>query len=981
MRLVHPAFASAQGEIEVSYDGRTLRALTGESVAAALSAAGILELRHTRSGARRGLWCGMGACFDCLVTIDGRANQRACLAKVTAGMAITSRTPAGDAAAPFAALAPQPGAAAQSRAVDILIVGGGPAGLAAALEAAQHLKPRPGEHRVVLLDERPAPGGQYFKPLAESQRFTRSDRADRQFRDGATLVHAVRAAGVEIISDATVWGAFAADEVAAIVAGRAITFRPKQLILAAGAYERQAPMPGWTLPGVMTTGALQTLARAYRVAPGRRLIIAGNGPLNLQTALELAEGGAEIVAIVEAAPKPGAGSLATLARMARAAPDLAFDGARLLAKLARRGIPVLWGHQIIAAQGESVFARAMLRRPDGAQTELDAEILALGLGFVPSTELPRMLGLRHRFVDRHVGYMAPVVDEVGRSSVQNVFVIGDGADLGGSRVARARGTLAGHAAASALDASIGAANVAQARRDLARAREFQDALWQLYAAPREDYAAIADPVIVCRCEEISAGQVRAALREGGGAMGVVKKLTRAGMGRCQGRYCAATIARIVAHEAGAPLDAFAFFAPRAPAKPVPVAAIAFEKPEWGGHKALTPPPPVAARSARTKVSGEHRADILVIGGGVLGSCTAYYLARDGMDVLVAERDEVNLQASGANAGSLHVQLLSFDFGAKAEAGGGPAAQTLPLGPEAVRLWQEIARDTRVDFEIRMTGGLMVAESEQGLEFLRSKVALERSFGIEAELIGAAELRRLAPNLSEQLIGAEFCPGEGKINPLTATYAVARGAKQAGARYLTGADVTGLSRDGNGFKATTTAGTIRAGRVVIAAGAWSPRLSKMLGIELPVRGVPLQMIVTEPAPKLITQLVAHADRHLTMKQLDAGGFLIGGAWTAAADMTTGVSRTLRDSIEGNLWVARRVVPALDGLHMIRSWAGMNVNIDGAPILGEAQGLPGLFHAVTSSGYTLAPIVGRLTADLIRTGRARRDVTPFLLDRFG
>ena len=191
----------------------------------------------------------------------------------------------------------------------------------------------------------------------------------------------------------------------------------------------------------------------------------------------------------------------------------------------------------------------------------------------------------------------------------------------------------------------------------------------------------------------------------------------------------------------------------------------------------------------------------------------------------------------------------------------------------------------------------------------------------------------------------------------------------------------LAREGAGFVARTTAGTIRAGRVVVAAGAWSPRISTMLGLALPVRGAPLQMIVTEPAAKLVDHLVAHAGRHLSLKQVDAGGLVIGGGWTASADMQTGLSRTRRGSIEGNLWVARRVLPALDALHVVRIWAGMNVNIDGAPILGETPGMPGLFHAVTSNGYTLAPVVGRLTADLIRTGRSPRDVTPFLLSRFG
>ena len=978
MRLTAPAFEPAGATVSIVFDGQPVQALDGETIAAALSAAGIVALRQTRDGERRGLWCGMGACQDCLVTVDGRASQRACMTKVAEGMQVASAQP--QASARAALVAPAEGDVPQTRVPDILVVGAGPAGLSAARAAALAMPDAARAGRIIVLDERPQPGGQYHKPLAPSHRPAPGHRPDRQFRDGAALRETSIAAGVEIVSEASVWGAFARDEIAALVGGRAALFRPRQLILAPGAYERPVPIPGWTLPGVTTTGALQTLTRAYRVAPGRHAIVAGNGPLNLQTALELAAGGVKVVAVVEAAPRPDARRIAALARMAATAPGLLADGARMMARLAARGIPVLWGAQVVAALGEDRFARATIRMADGTIRVLEADTLALGHGFVPATELARMLGLRHRFVDRHVGYMATDTDACGRTSLDAVFVVGDGAELGGARVAAARGTLAGLAAAEALGGRIDQTARRAAIRDLARAQAFQDALWRLYAAPAFDIAAIADDTILCRCESLTAGRLRALAQGDGTSTGALKKLSRAGMGRCQGRYCAATVARLLNHETGAPLDEFAFFAPRAPARPVPVAALAFEKSEWGGHKALTPPPPAAARCARTSSSGDHRADILVIGGGVLGSCVAYYLAREGLDVMVAERDEVNLQASGANAGSLHVQLLSFDFGAKAEAGGGPAAQTLPLGPEAVRLWQEIARDTGSDLEIAIPGGLMVAETERELGFLRAKVALERSYGIDAELIDAATLRAMAPALSDRFLGAEFCPMEGKINPLTATYAVAAGARAAGARYLAGADVTALRRDATGFLAQTSAGGIRAGRVVIAAGAWSPRLSRMMGIDLPVRGAPLQMIVTEQAPPMIEQLVAHADRHLTMKQLKAGGVLIGGGWTATADMSSGVSRTLRSSLEGNLWVARRVLPALDGLHVLRSWAGMNVNIDGAPILGEAPGVPGLFHAVTSNGYTLAPVVGRITADLLRGGRTTRAITPYTLARF-
>ncbi len=175
---------------------------------------------------------------------------------------------------------------------------------------------------------------------------------------------------------------------------------------------------------------------------------------------------------------------------------------------------------------------------------------------------------------------------------------------------------------------------------------------------------------------------------------------------------------------------------------------------------------------------------------------------------------------------------------------------------------------------------------------------------------------------------------------------------------------------------TSRGTIHAGRVVNASGAWSSTVGDMLGVKIPVKGAPLQMIVTEPAPPLVNHLIAHADRHLSLKQAATGGLIIGGGWTAAFHEGMRLNRAERASIEGGLWVARQVLPAVSGLHMVRCWAGMNVNIDGAPIIGGVPGLPGFYNAVTSNGYTLAPVTARLVADLIVHGRTDIDITPFL-----
>lgn len=965
MRLTSAHITPALPPIRFTFDGREIEALPGETVAAALSAAGILAFRRTPAGAPRGLWCGMGACWDCVVTIDGRGGQRACLAKAEAGLVVASAPPAEP--APLAA-APE---AVAEQACDVLVVGAGPAGLPAAIAAA-----RAGAG-VVLLDERAEAGGQYLKPLAPSH----ADAApDAQFRQGAALREEARAAGVAIHQGAVVWGGFAPDEIAVLAGGRAVTFRPRRLVLAPGAHERPVPVPGWTLPGVMTTGALQTLARAQRVSPAARVVIAGSGPLNLQLACELLAGGVQVAAVVEAAPRPGLGAWRDLLALARAAPDLAWDGFRHLATLRRAGVPVLWGSSILACEGTDRFAALRVAAPEG-ERRIEAGVAALNMGFQPETGLARALGCAQRFVTdgpgAGIGRLETMTDEEGRTSVAGVFAVGDGAAIGGARVALARGRLAGLAAAR--EAGFAAPDDARARAELARALAFQRALWRIFAAPPFDAAAIADGTIVCRCEDVSAGSLRRAMAAGAASLAALKRATRAGMGRCQGRMCGAVVARL----AGAPAGEAAFAAPRAPVRPVPAAALMREVPEAEIEApVIAAPAPTRWRAPATALAPEHRAcDVLVIGGGVLGLCTALHLAREGVDVLVADRSEPGLAASTANAGSLHVQLLSYDFGDKAEALGtaGPAAATLPLGPRSIALWREIAREAGESCGIRTEGGLMLAETEAEFAWLRAKTAVERGAGIETHLLGANELRDLAPYLAPRFLGAAFCPLEGQVDPLRGTAALLTLARRAGARVVGGVEVGAIARDGAGFAVTTEGGTIRAGRIVIAAGPWSGRVAALAGLRLPVGGLVQQVIATEPTGPLIPHLVAHAGRHLSLKQGPHGHLLVGGGWPGDHDPATGATRTRRRSIEGNLWIAGHVAPAVAGLSVLRAWTGINVHIDRAPILGEAPGCPGLFAAVTSSGYTLGPVAGRMTADAV-LGRER--IAPaFSLARFG
>ncbi|WP_458097871.1 FAD-dependent oxidoreductase [Roseomonas sp. WA12] len=976
MRLSHRRLLPGEAGGTFTFDGSPVELLPGETIAAALAAAGQVALRRDRKGETRGLWCGMGACFDCVVTVDGRGGQRACLVKAEAGMVVGSAPPAPEAARP---LVPTP-AQAEEVTADVAVIGGGIGGLTAAAHLAE------GGLRVVLVDERPQLGGQYLKPVATSHQET-GGPLDRQFAESAARSAAARRAGVEIWQEATAWSAFKPDEIGVFQSDRARILRPRRLLLAPGAYERPVPIPGWTLPGVMTTGAAQTLARAYRVFPGRRVVIGGNGPLNLQLAVELSGAGIEVVAVVEEAERPSWRAWRQAARALRHAPALMAQGARYLALLKARGVPVLWGARVTECRGEDRVTGCRIAGPGWEREETRIDTVALGHGFIPSTELARQLGCRHVPVQRHIGFLATVTDAEGRTSLPPVFAIGDGAGLGGAAVARERAVLAADAIRRDLGATpLAGAKTRRARAALADAEAFQDALWGLFAAPAFTARTIADSTVVCRCEGVTAGTMRTAIAAHGPDSGTVKRLTRTGMGRCQGRNCAAVLAALVAEAGGSPPHPFALFAPRPPAKPIPLSVLAAEKEEWVGHRRSTPPAivPRSGREATGRGLEGREVDVLVVGTGIVGACVARELARAGLGVLAVDRDAPGQQASTANAGSLHVQLLSFDFGAKAEAGGNPAAETLRLGNPAIALWREMAEAAAAlglePFELAITGGLMVAETERDLAFLAQKAALEGRYGVETHIISAAELRALEPKLSHGLIGAAFCPSEGKVNPLGATFAAMALARAAGAEIVADAPVLGIEREAAGFRVTTGAGVVRAGRIVNCAGAWTPRISAMVGRPIPVAGAPLQMMVTEPGPPVLSRLVAHADRHLSLKQTAVGSLLIGGGWSAGLDEATGASTALRWAMEGNAWVAQRVLPAASQFHLLRVWAGMNINIDGAPILGEMPGTPGFFNCVTSNGYTLAPVVARVTAELMKTGRAGIDCAPFTLDRF-
>jgi NADPH-dependent 2,4-dienoyl-CoA reductase/sulfur reductase-like enzyme len=547
--------------ITVHYEALAVPARPGSSIAAALTAAGIRVCRQSSAG-DRGLFCGMGVCGECSIEIDGSPGQLACMTHVNDRMRLR-RQPAAPRADITTEQEPHP--AEQVLRAEVLVVGGGPAGLAAAATAAE------AGVDVLLVDDRASPGGQYYKqPLDPGA-------SDRQYAAGRALVQRVRAAGVRVYSGVRVWGADEPGRLYAAHGRERFEFRAERLILATGAYERAVPFPGWTLPGVMTTGAGQSLLRGYHVKPGDRLLVAGNGPLNVQLAAEVVRAGGTVVGLVELARMFRPGRAIEVMRMAASAPSLTRDGLGYLTRLRRARVPILTGRGVVRVEGDGRAQRAVVARLDpaglpvpGTEITFDVDAVCLGLGFMPGNELGRLLGLRHVLDPRSGGYVLERSPS-GRSSLDDVWVVGDSAEVRGAKVAESTGMLAGAEAAASLGQPLRDLRTVRRRRD--RHERFQRALWRAYSAPAL-FSQLADQeTIVCRCENVSLRTIDWAAREVR-STGALKRLTRAGMGQCQGRFCGFVVTELVRQATGVPVNELSGFAPQPPLRPTPLWVLA-----------------------------------------------------------------------------------------------------------------------------------------------------------------------------------------------------------------------------------------------------------------------------------------------------------------------------------------------------------------------------------------------------------------------
>ncbi len=457
---------------------------------------------------------------------------------------------------------------------ECVVVGGGPAGLAAARTAARH------GVRVLLIDENAELGGQYYRQMPAGFRAPGPGTGGRETVEGRALIEEVRALPVEIQADAVVWGVF--DERVLAVSTRDHTERIEAgtLVLAPGAYDRPVPFPGWTLPGVMTAGGAQNLMKAYRVLPGRRVLVAGSGPLLLVVAHYLLSGGAQVVAIAEAAHMRGLWRYAH-----RMLPHLNFvqQGYRYRREIEAAGVPFLPGHVIRRALGKETVVTAAIgpcdddwRPRPGPERQWDVDAVVVGYGFLSSPELPRLCGCEHRY-EPALGGWVPVRNRELESTVPGVFVVGDGAGVAGSAVALAEGHYAGLNVARRLGRLTGRAysrEASRARGVLLHLRGFRRLMDDIFRFGAGIYSLADETTTLCRCEEITEGTALTAIRDGAAHVNEVKAWTRAGMGRCQGRMCGPALAHLVAAAKGMSVADAGVFTARPPVKPVPLEVLA-----------------------------------------------------------------------------------------------------------------------------------------------------------------------------------------------------------------------------------------------------------------------------------------------------------------------------------------------------------------------------------------------------------------------
>jgi glycine/D-amino acid oxidase-like deaminating enzyme len=349
--------------------------------------------------------------------------------------------------------------------------------------------------------------------------------------------------------------------------------------------------------------------------------------------------------------------------------------------------------------------------------------------------------------------------------------------------------------------------------------------------------------------------------------------------------------------------------------------------------------------------------ILIVGGGVIGNSIAYHLARQGREVLVIDRSSIaeTPSASWASAGGVRRQ------------GRHPAEAK--LASEAIGRWETLEQEIEADVGYRRGGNLLLAESDEEVNFLATFVEHQHEMGFaDVHFVDRKEALSLVPGINERVVAGSFSPHDGQADPVLTTRAFAKAAQRFGARYWIGVYTSSLLMHNNHIAgAQTEHGEVKAAHVVLAAGAWSDELAATIGVQLPIRTRALQMLLSTPSHDYrLGPVISAVSRTLSLKQVAEGGFLLGGGWLGYPSHDRRSYTMRSSSIRGNWATAVELLPVVGEQRVARSWCGLEAHsIDDIPFIGRIPGLSGLTVAVGFSGhgFALSPTVGRCIADQI------------------
>ncbi|MFJ5368345.1 NAD(P)/FAD-dependent oxidoreductase, partial [Bosea sp. CER48] len=360
----------------------------------------------------------------------------------------------------------------------------------------------------------------------------------------------------------------------------------------------------------------------------------------------------------------------------------------------------------------------------------------------------------------------------------------------------------------------------------------------------------------------------------------------------------------------------------------------------------------------------HTTDVAIVGGGLIGAWTAFFLARRGQRVTLVEKGVVGEQSSGVNFGNLRLQ--------------GRFPGQYPLSLRSQALWEDFDALIGEDCEFEQTGHLYLAYDEEEQAKLEGYAKVSESYGLAIERVGPADLRRRWPWLGERAVAATFSARDATANPRLATPAVARAAARQGAAILENTRVTAVNRDGGGFELTLSNGShLSCGALVNCAGAWALEIAERFGETAPVFPAGPPQFVTEPFPYRIEPSVQAIDGSVIFRQIPRGNIILAGYPRTSADPQANRAPVPPAKTLAAMRALARVAPMLAQCHVIRVWSGIEAYLpDMVPVIGPSGTTPGLFHAFgfCGHGFQIGPGVGLCLSEIILDGETPTPLDP-------